>query len=323
MARSVTWARVAGALGRALIVVLATAVVAWLMAEAAPGSVAERAARTAGVLPGDDTAAPHVRQQIIDRVADDFELGGSTLSRLGGYIGGLVTFDFGRSWRDGAAVRPQLTSTTAATLARVLLALLLAVLVGVLAAVAAARRPGSTLDVALATAAALTVALPPVWVAILLLRSFAAGQPWAWFPLDGGWLLPVFTLSLVPAFVIARHLRGALIERAAEPWAVAAVARGVSRERVIRVHALRVATPALLPILVTLLAYLLGTSLVVEEVFGIRGLGHLVVDASTRGDAPVVVGASVVVAALLATTSAIIEAVRPLIDPRIGQDHAA
>jgi peptide/nickel transport system permease protein len=316
-------ARIAGGVARLFLVVVVTAAIAWTLGELAPGTAAERAARASSGMPSNDRLDPDRRQEVLDAIARDYGLDRPAAYRFFEYLGGVLVLDFGHSWRDTRPVRPLVLGATWTTLSRVLLALFLSLVIGVGAAVISARRPGSAADIALATCAAITVALPPVWVAILLTRTFAAGQPWAWFPLDDGWLLPVLTLAMVPAFVIARHLRAALLERVAEPWAVAAIARGVSRDRLVAVHGLRAAGASILPIVVSLLAYLLGASLVIEEVFGIRGLGRLVVEASRGGDTPVVVAVSVVAAAILAVASTAVQIARPIIDPRIGEDADA
>ncbi len=317
-------ALVARRLVRVCAVVAAVAILSWLLAEAAPGSAGERAARAAGVLPPDDGAVPGaLRQQLIAQMNRDYDLERPLAARVGSYLCGLARLDLDRSWRDGRPVSTHLGAAALATLLLIAAALLLAVLVGLGAAVACARRPGGRADLAVAVAAALALAMPPVWVAIVGLRLFATGQPWSWLPAAGGGgfasaVLPVVTLALVPAFVIARHGRALLVEAVAAPWAVAVRARGASHWRVIVVHGLRAALPALLPLLVIVVAYLLGATMVIERVFAIEGLGGVLIDAAGRGDAPVVVGVSVVAATILATLSAIVDVVGRVTDPREG-----
>jgi peptide/nickel transport system permease protein len=318
----VSWVRVIGAFGRIAVAVAGVAAVAWLLAEAAPGSSAERAARAAGVLPPDDSPVPAaLRRDLLARVAERHGLDRPVAVRVAVRVGALVRLDFGRSWVDDAPVRDRLVRAAAPTLWLVALALLLGLSFGLIAGALAASRPRGALDLALAAAAALALAVPPVWLAMVGLRALAAGHPFALLP-PGGWgsaaaaVLPVFTLALVPAFVIARHARAALVEAAATPWALATRARGVSRARLVWKHGLRVAAPVLAPLLPVLVAYLLGAVLVIERVFGIHGLGDLLVAAAARGDAPTVVGVAVVAGALVAVASAVADGIRVLADPR-------
>ncbi len=318
--------QVARRLVRVVVVVMVVAALSWLLVEAAPGSPGERAARAAGVLPPDDSGlSASLRARLIDQVASEHDLDRGLGWRIAGYLGGLVRFDFGRSWRDGEPVAGRLAGALAPTAFLVGVALILALAIGLGAALLSARRPGGMLDLGLAGLAALALALPPVWVAIAALRILATGQPWRLLPASGldsaaAAVLPLVTLALVPGFVIARHARAALIEALDAPWTVAARARGASRWRVVAVHGLRVALPAVVPLAVVLTAYLLGATVVIEEVFAIHGLGSLLVDAAARGDAPVVVGVSVVAAALLALVSAAVDGVTAFLDPRLRRE---
>ncbi len=317
-----SWPRqIARALARLVVVAVVVAVLLWLLVEAAPGSTAERAAQAAGVLPADDTALTGAhRVRLIESVSSELGLDGGFAARMARHVGGLATLDFGRSWGDGTSVRGRLLDAAPATLLLVFLALLIGIMVGLGVAVVSAQREGGAFDAAMAALSATAFALPPVWLAILLARTFAAGHPWRWFPVEGlsgsGVVLPLFAMSIVPAFVLARHARAALLEACRAPWATATRARGVSQQRIVAVHALRASGSVLLPLVVVFVAYLFGASVVVERVFGIRGLGALLLDASARGDAPLIVGVGVVTAMIIALTSSAVDIVRSLVDPR-------
>jgi peptide/nickel transport system permease protein len=310
---------------RVLAAVVLVAAASWLLSEAAPGSAAERAARAAGVLPADDSAVPaRLRAEILAQVARQHDLEEPLPARLAGRVAALLRGDLGRSWRDGTAVTTRLANAAGPTALLIALALLAALLAGLGTAWSTARKPGGALDTALAALAAAVFALPPVWLAMLGLRALADGHPFAIVPAGGldsaaALILPVACLALVPAFVIARHARAALVHAEHAPWAVAARARGLSRQRVLVVHASRVAVTELAPLLAVLVAYLVGASMVLEQVFGIAGLGALLVDASARGDTPVIVGVAVCAGAAVALSSAAADLVQRAADPRLGR----
>ncbi len=309
---------------RAVAIVFAVAVVAWLCSEAAPGAPGERAARAAGLLPADDSAVPaETRAAIVAEVAHAHGLDRSGPRRFARFIGGVLVFDFGRSWRDGASVRRRVGRALARTAALVAVALACAIAFGIGAAFAGARRPGKVLDVGLSGVAAIAVAVPAAWVGLIALRTFAYGSPWRWMPTGGleslsAWVLPVFTLAVVPAFIMARYARAAVLEATRAPWAVAAVARGMSRPQLLQ-KALRTSAASLTAVSETLVVYLLGASVVVERVFDIKGLGHLLVDASARGDAPVVIGVTVAAGAVMAVASLASGLARSRLDPRLRE----
>jgi len=312
------WAALACArLLRAALAVAIVAALGWCFVEVAPGSTAERAARAAGLLPADTIElSPAEKAAVMAPVAQRHRLDRPLPNRIAAYVAGLPAGDLGTSWRDGSAVARRVQPASGTTLVLVLSSLAVAVAFGIGFGALAAERPGSRLDVAVAAASAVAISIPLAWLGMLVLHTFASGHPFRWFSLAGPGVLPVLTLAVIPAAVIARHARAALVEAARQPWAIAARARGASTRRVIAVHALSVTAPSLLALLPALVGYALGASLVVERVFGIRGLGWLITDASARGDAPVVVGASVVAAAILGLASAGTDLVSRAIDPR-------
>jgi len=312
---------------RAFGVLIAVAVLAWLCAEAAPGTAGERAARAAGLLPADDSDVTlQVRANIVAAAEREHGLDRALSARLGSYVVGLATLDFGRSWRDGQPVRARIGRALVPTLVLIMAALAVAIALGLALALIAVNSSragwGGGIDRALSLVAAVAIAIPPAWVGLIALRTFSTGSPWRWLPTGGldsvaAGILPILTLAIVPAFFLARFARAELLRAMAAPWSVAVLARGASRRRLVFVHALRASLAGLVAVGVNLVAYVLGASLVIERVFGIRGLGALVLDAAARGDAPVVVGVTVVAGALLALVSVAADVARRALDPRL------
>lgn len=298
---------VARRLARVVAVVIVVAVVAHLLAEAAPGTPAERAARAGGIMPADDSDIPaEYRRDLLDRVARQHDLDRPLVVRIASAVGGVLVGDWGESWRDGSPVGQHLSSAAGPTSLLVILSLLLALGLGIGGAIVSAARPGGPGDVALGVATAVSIALPPVWIAMLLLGALSGG----------GYVLPVLSMTLVPTFVVSRYARAALVEATGQPWAVAARARGTSTLRVVAVHALRASSAQLAPLGAIMTAYLFGSSMVIERVFGIRGLGEVLLDASSHGDAPLIIGVCVLVGGAIALASAIADVAAYALDPR-------
>ena len=303
-----TWPlALAARFARALLVVAVVVAVAWLLCEAAPGSPGQKVAHAAGVVPADDgRLSREQRQELYQRLAEQHGQEGSLAERMGRRLAGLARGDLGRSWRDGAEVGTEVTAALGPTLWVGGLALAVAALLGLAMGLLAARFAGSAIDALLGGAAALALAVPLAWLALVLYG--VSGRPSVW--------LAVVSLAALPAAVVARHARAALVDAAAQPWAVATRARGVSRGRLVAVHALAATASGLMPLLPVLVAYLLGASLVVERVFAIHGLGALLADAAAWGDAPIVVGVSALLAFIIALSSAVADAGARAFDPR-------
>lgn len=315
-------------LARALGTVLLVAGACWTLVEAAPEPLPERAARAGGFLPADSARmSTDLRADILAAVADAHDLRGSPVERVAARVLDLLTLDFGRSWRDSRPVSAALAQSFGPTLWLWALSLSCAAFFGLAFAVVAARSQGRAVDLALSGLAGLAFAVPPVWLGLATLAAFADGQPWRLLPTEGlaspaAFVLPVLCTALVPVFVVARHARATLVHALRSPWALAARARGASPARVLVVHCLRARAGQLVALLPILAAYLTGVTVVVEEVFGIAGLGALLLDSAQRGDAPVVVGVAVTAAAFIAACSAAAEFIARVADPRIAAQDA-
>jgi peptide/nickel transport system permease protein len=304
---------------RAAVTLLLLAIVAWGCLELAPGGPVLAAARASGSYPSDDTRlSSAARADLLAVAAERHGLRASRAARLSAFVVQLAHGDLGRSWRpDATPVSTLVVRALPTTLGLLFLSILLAYAAGVLAALVSAARPAGLADRAINASTALAVALPPAWAAILALRTFVAGRPFQWFPSDS-LLLPIVTLSYVAAAVVARHGRAGLVDAGARPFAIAARARGASDARVLGVHALAVAAAPLGALFTTIVTYLLGATLVVERAFGLHGVGALIIDASSRGDAPVVLGGTLVIGACIVVATIVSDLLAALADPRDG-----
>jgi nickel transport system permease protein len=292
---------------RAAATLLALAVAGWWCLEAAPGHPAEAAARASGLIPADpSTIVPGARREIVLAVARREGLDRPAGARFGAFLAGALRGDLGRSWRDGRPVTRHLGRALPVTLALVGAALVLAFALGLLGALGAAAGARRWPDRATRAVAVIALSIPPAWAAVLALR---AGP--------GSWPLAIGCLAYVAAAVVARHGRAAILAAAREPFALAARARGASGARVLGVHALGAAASSLAALATVVVPYLLGASLIVERAFDLRGLGALLLDAASAGDAPVTLGATLAVGALVALASIASDAVAVVADPRL------
>ena len=220
------------------------------------------------------------------------------------YLRALAHGDFGPSLRQRDFTVSELIGRglpLSATLG--LCAIAVALMAGIPAGIAAASWRGPGADLAVAAIGALGVALPSFVIGPLLALVF--GIHLRWLPV-AGWqpgaprylVLPVLTLALPLAAVLARLTRASLLEVLRAPFVRSARARGLGEARVVWHHALR---PALLPVASYLgpaIAFLVTGSLVVEAVFGLPGTGRYLVQGAIDRDYPLVMGMIIVYGAL-------------------------
>ncbi len=245
------------------------------------------------------------------------------LVQYGRYLGALARGDLGPSFKyKDFAVSELIARGLPVTLTIGVLALLLAVACGVPLGMLAALRHNGAVDHLVMGLALAGIAVPNFVVAPVLALVF--GVKLGWLPVAGWerghaeyWLLPVVTLALPFVAYIARLTRGSLLEVLQAPYIRAARAKGLSAGALLRRHALK---PTLMPVVSFLgpaTAALLTGSLVVEQVFGLPGVGRYFVQGAINRDYTLVMGMVVFYAALILLLNLLVDLLYGWLDPRI------
>ncbi len=308
---------------RAVLAASIVTLLSWTLVECAPGTTAARAAQAArSFSPMDTQTPPAVRASVIEAVAKRHGLHRSFPRRIAGNLVGVLALDFGTSWQDEEPVREQILARPGLrTLLLCFGALLLALGVGLWGATASARRADGAVDSVWSVYAAIILSLPMPWLAMLAIRSFAYGHPFSLASsggLDGlgDAVLPLLVLAAAPTAVIWRHARTEMRAHYESNWVLAARARGTEPKRLWGVYILRSVLPAVLALVPPLLAYILAASVVVERVFAIKGVGDMLARAAQAGDAPVLIAAAALSAAIISLASSATDALATTLDPR-------
>jgi peptide/nickel transport system permease protein len=301
-------------IGLGAVQVLAVACLAFALVELLPG---DAAVALAGDQP--DPAA-------IARIREQMHLDQPALTRLGDWLGGLLTGDFGASLVSGRPVADLLATALQPTLilAGATLILLLPLSIGL--GVAAARRQGRWPDRVITTFTVGLYSVPEFALAVLLVSAFAIGL--AWLPPTAVGVpsllaepavlvLPLLVLLARPICSIARLVRAGMIAALDSEYVAHARRAGIAERRVVLAHALpNAVTPATAQIARTA-DWLLGGVIVVESVFVIPGLGTALVDAVNARDLPVVQGIAVVFGATTVLVNLAADLVAFRLAPRI------
>mgnify|MGYP001043689847 CR=1 FL=1 len=296
--------------------VLLASFIAFVLVQLAPGDAST-------ILAGENATAERI-EEIRRRLGFDRSL----IEQYWTWLSHAARGDLGASVISQESIAAAIGRTLPITLHLVVGALMVAVTLGVIAGVASARRADTAIDAVIASFSSAGAAMPSFWLGLVLVSIFALRLDW--LPATGfvslaadpasalrHLVLPSIALGAVGAAEIARQLRGVLIEILASDHVRTLRAKGLAERRVVWVHALRGAAVPLLTIIGLQVSRLLGATVVVEAVFGIQGVGTLVVDAANNRDYYVVQGVVVVMAAIVILINFAVDVCYRISDPRI------
>jgi peptide/nickel transport system permease protein len=236
------------------------------------------------------------------------------------YFGAILQGDLGQSMRDGRDAIDLVAERIPATLALTLPALALKVGIGIPAGVYAALHRNSTTDRVVMVMAVAGFAVPSFVLGLLLVLVFAVQL--GWLPSGGqdSWrhaILPVITLGIGGAAVLARFTRSAMLEVLGQPYIRTASAKGVPWRAVVRGHALPNAAIPTVTIVGFMVGSLIAGAVVVESVFSWPGVGRLLVVAVSNRDLAVVQCVLLLVAATMVASNFVVDLLYGALDPRL------
>jgi len=305
-------------------------------------------------LPGDPAAyfaGGAATQEAVAQVRSQLGLDKPLLEQFFLYAGALAHGDMGLSLTTGQPVAQELLARLPASLELVLLALLLACAIALPLGVLAATRPGSWIDQLCRLVTTAGVSLPTFFTGLLLAYVFyfllgwapspmgrldpmfsppatvtglylvdaaLAGDASMWWASLKQLILPVLTMAIFVLAPIARMTRASMLSVLSADFIRTARASGLSSGTVLITYALR---NALLPVVTTLgmvFGFMLGSSVIVEKVFGWPGVGSYAIDALTASDYAPVQGFVLAMGVLFVLLNLLVDLLYGLIDPRVS-----
>lgn len=236
------------------------------------------------------------------------------------YVLAIVHGDLGQSMRDGRAAITVVAERIPVTLMLTAPALALNLLLGIPAGIYAALRHGSLADRLVMAIAVAGFTVPSFVLGLVLVLAFAVELPW--FPSGGAGtlrqlVLPVVTLGLGGAAVLARYTRSAMLEVLGQSYIRTASAKGVPWRGVVTGHALPNAAIPVLTIVGFMVGNLIAGTVLVESVFSWPGVGSLLVVSVVSRDLAVVQCILLVVAAAMIVTNVAVDLLYGVLDPRL------
>lgn len=237
------------------------------------------------------------------------------------YLANFVRLDLGRSIRSEVRNINQMIAEGLPVSALLgIEALVFAVVVGIALGILAALGHNRFADHASMGVAIAGISVPSFILATLLITVFAVKLNLLPVSTWGTWrhtVLPAFSLALAPLAYIARLMRSSMLEELRQDYVKAAIARGLSKPRVIVGHAMRNAIQPVVTVLGPITAGILTGSFIIENIFGIPGIGKIFVLSISDRDYPLILAGAVVYSTLLLVANFLVDIAYGLIDPRI------
>lgn len=258
----------------------------------------------------------------------------SLVTRYLDWLGGVLTGDLGQSVVPPQSdVTDRVMSALPVSFEIAALGLLIALLIAVPLAMWSAYRENSAADRIIGAGTFGVLSVPSFLAGLLLIMLLVNSAGWfprsEWIRLGDGDLLgnlhhaflPALTVALAELAMFTRVLRGDLIVTLREDYILAARAKGMNPLRILFTDALRPSSFSLVTLLGLSLGRLIGSTVVVEYLFGLPGMGTVVVNAAGQGDYPMVQGAVLTIAVIYVVINAGIDFSYGYLDPRTRRVH--
>ena len=299
---------------QAVPVLLGVSVVTFALMVATPGDPVR-------LLAGDRASA-----ETIAAIRDRYGLDEPFLTQYAIYLRNLMQGDLGASLRYRLPVGDLIASHYPVTLFLVAFTILLTLPPVLLLAILSARRQGGVADQAIRLLGVLGLAVPVFWLALLLSRLF--GVTLKWFPVSGfgetfaehlhHLFLPALSTAIWVVPILMRTLRATLLGEMERDYVLTGLSKGLGERAVFRAHVFPNSLLPTINLFGVVVAYLLGGSVIVETVYGLPGMGKLMVDSILARDYYVVQGATLVFALTTILVMLVTDLVTSWVDPRVN-----
>ncbi len=282
-------------------------------------------------VPGDPISAmlADVDPSMAEQLRQKFGLDKPVYVQYGLWMLRTLQGDLGNSiYGSNVAVSRIIAEALPRTLSLAALSLVISLSIALVAGIVSAIRRNSLLDHSMTFLAFLGLSMPDFWLGILLIIVFAVKLGWlpaiGYKPLSDG-LWPWFSHLILPAVaagtpfsaIIARMTRSAMLEVLNSEYIKVARAKGLHERTVILVHGLKNALIPVVTVMGIAFALLMSGTVIVENVFAIKGLGRVLIQGILNRDYPVVQGAILVVSMVFVFSNLLVDILYTVIDPRI------
>jgi len=242
------------------------------------------------------------------------------------FLGHLFHGSLGTSFYNNDSVTTLIAGRLSATLFLMVGGILLALLISLPLAILAAPKEGALRDQAVRVVPIIGLGMPQVWIGIELILLL--GLKVHLFPVSGfgdtflqhlrSSFLPALSIAIGLSPILIRSLRAAMLEILEADFVLTAKAKGIGKSRVMISHVVRNAVIASVTVLGVNIAYLVGSTVIVERVFAIPATGSLMIDAISKRDYPIVQGVTIFFAVVVVVVNLLADLIHASLDPRVA-----
>lgn len=262
----------------------------------------------------------YASQEEINALREEMGLNDNFFVRYGRYVFDACRGNFGESYRSNTPVVEEIAARFPATLKIAVMAMFIAVLIGISVGIISAVKQYSLTDIGSTIVALAFTSIPAFWLGLLLILLFSVKL--RLLPAVGSdtWkhiLMPSVSLAAAQMATIIRMTRSTMLEVIRQDYIRTARSKGAAEKRIVFHHAIK---NALLPVITTVglsMSNLLGGALIIENVFGISGLGTLMVNSVKSKDTPMLIGSVMFAAVVAGLVNLGVDVLYTYIDPRI------
>jgi peptide/nickel transport system permease protein len=283
------------------------------------------------LVPGDPARTMlgvHATDQAVAALHHKWGLDRSLAAQYGLFMDRLLHGNFGDSLFYRVSARSLILGRLPATLWLIVYATVLSIIISVPLAVLAATHKNRTADHGVRAVPLIGLGMPSFWLGIMLILFFSL--KWHMFPVGGfgegfvghlkSMFLPGLTVALAISPLLIRSLRASMLNVLESEYVTTARSKGLPSRRVLTHHALRNAIIPTITVLGINIGFLVGGTLVVENVFALPGIGNLMLTAIFNRDFPVVQGVTLVFALMVITVNLLTDVSYSMLDPRVRFD---
>ena len=284
------------------------------------------------LIPGDPARTIlgiHATPKAIAELHREWGLNRPLISQYWLFLDRLVHGNLGQSLIYGVSASSLILSHLPATLFLIVYATVLAIVISVPLAMLAASKRNGLRDQAVRAVPLFGLGMPPFWVGFLLIDAFAVH--WRIFPVSGygtgfgghlvSLFLPSLTVAIALAPVVIRSLRASMLSVLGADYITTARSKGVPGSRLFIRHVLRNAIIPAITVLGINIGFLIGGTVIIENVFAIPGVGQLMINSIFQRDFPVVQGVTLVFAVLVVLINLLTDVAYATLDPRVRFDR--
>ncbi len=271
---------------------------------------------------------PDVRQEQRDNIARSYGLDKPVPVQYLLWLGNTLSGDMGTSLRSGQPVASEIIKRLPVTLELAGLATLASLMLAIPAGIASAITRGRWADSVLRIVALVGLSVPNFLIATMLVLFVST--KWSVFPTTGyvpisdglganlkSLALPTISLGALLAASIMRMTRSSVLEELGKEYLTVARAKGLGERAIVIGHAVRNALVPVITVVGIQTGYMLGGTVIIEQVFAIPGIGRLALDAVSQRDYPLVQGTTLFIAAAFVLMNLLTDVIYSIVDPRI------